>query len=145
MSGPFDRESEPILEADIESMRDGHIWGLFPISMQNALLPGGLFGLFRYVGPGLLCRFWETASSKGVGEGRKSRPILASAGFENRSPLVRIYVRRPGDHLALRRRVPRITRSPLCSFAVDNQSREEVPRCVRAARGGRARTPYLRW
>jgi len=26
MSGPFDRVSGPILQADVESMRDGHIW-----------------------------------------------------------------------------------------------------------------------
>jgi len=67
MYGPFDRVSGPILQADIESMRDGHIWGLFPISMQMPRCREVCSGLFRYVGPGLLS-VPENRFVEGVGE-----------------------------------------------------------------------------
>lgn len=71
MSGPFDRVSGPILQADIESMRDGYIWGLFPISMEIPRCREvglGLLSVFiPYVGPGLLSVL-ENRFVEGVGE-----------------------------------------------------------------------------
>ncbi len=67
MYGPFDRVSGPILQADIESMQDGHIWGLFPISIQMPCCREVCSGLFRYVGPGLLSVL-ENRFVEGVGE-----------------------------------------------------------------------------
>lgn len=71
MYEPFDRMSGPILQADIETMRNGHIWGLFPISMEIPRCREvglGLLSVFiPYVGPGLLSVL-ENRFVEGVGE-----------------------------------------------------------------------------